>query len=112
MTPDTIITSEILAGLTKCPFCGAERTGGTKEGWRFDCGTFQILGRKQSEYRVARCIEISEATLRARVKELEEALSFVVPVCDRLHHPKRHQHNAKDECPVEAIIRKAKGTKP
>jgi transposase-like protein len=71
---DTIITSEILAGFDKCPFCGAEKTGGGNEGARFDCGTFQIRGRKQSEYRAARCIEISETTLRARVKELEKGM--------------------------------------
>ena len=41
------------------------------------------------------------------VKELKHALSFVVPKCDHLHHPKKHQHKITEPCPVEELIRKA-----
>ena len=41
------------------------------------------------------------------VKELKHALSFVVPKCDYLHHPKKHQHKITEPCPVEELIRKA-----
>lgn len=109
MNPDQIVTAELLAGLTKCPFCGANQTRIQFGDW----ATYACLSSLHVEQKASRCRSIlcELAALRARVQELEEALSFVVPVCDRLHHPKRHQHNAKDECPVEAIIRKAKGTK-
>jgi hypothetical protein len=42
-----------------------------------------------------------------RVKQLKHALSFVVPKCDWLHHPKKHQHKITEPCPVEELIRKA-----
>jgi len=62
-----------------------------------------IAGSKQQE----RQIEF----LQGRVKELEEAISFVVPVCNSLHHPLKHRHKSNETCPVESLIRKAKGTK-
>lgn len=42
-----------------------------------------------------------------QVKQLKHALSFVVPKCDWLHHPKKHQHKITEPCPVEELIRKA-----
>ena len=42
-----------------------------------------------------------------RVKELKRALSFTVPKCDHLHHPKKYQHKITEPCPVEELIRKA-----
>lgn len=43
-----------------------------------------------------------------RVNELKLALSLVVPICNRLHHPKKYQHKITEPCPVEKVIRKAK----
>lgn len=48
------------------------------------------------------------AAANERVKELEHALSFVIPNCQWLHHEYKHLHAAGDPCPVEAIINKAK----
>lgn len=42
-----------------------------------------------------------------KIKQLKYALSFVVPKCDHLHHPKKHQHKITEPCPVEELIRKA-----
>jgi hypothetical protein len=49
--------------------------------------------------------------LKARVAELEEALACVVPTCESLHHKKAHRHELKDQCPVVALVQKAKGVK-
>ena len=42
-----------------------------------------------------------------RIKQLKHALSLVVPRCDYLHHPKKHQHKITEPCPVEGLISKA-----
>ena len=110
MTPDTIITAKLLAGLDKCPFCGAKEMQDGEDYKSFECLTNLEVEQMAGIERGFFCVTKDNTTLRARVKELEEALSFVVPVCGSLHHPKKHQHNANPECPVEAIIRKAKAT--
>ena len=74
MTPDTIITAELLAGLTKCPFCGAKPYEIKPESKEFECHS--VL---HTESRAASCVSswCQIATLRARVKELEEALNQI-----------------------------------
>lgn len=47
-----------------------------------------------------------------RIKQLEEALSCVVPTCLGLHHSKKHRHKYNEPCPVEKLIFKAKEAKP
>lgn len=73
MTPDTIITAELLAGLTKCPFCGAQRLHCTKTELTLECGTYMRLGMRADRMRGGGCMEQEIETLRARVLELEEA---------------------------------------
>ena len=42
-----------------------------------------------------------------RVKHLKQALSHVVPRCDRLNHSKGDYHMSAEPCRVEELIRKA-----
>lgn len=44
----------------------------------------------------------------ARVKELEEALSCVMPRCEHLHHDWKYRHKAAERCPVVDLVNKAK----
>ena len=77
MTPDTIITAEILEGLTKCPFCGAGVLHWTKSETTLECGTYLRLGIRSERNRGIGCYEQENDTLRARVNELEEALNQI-----------------------------------
>lgn len=63
----------------------------------------------------ARACRIIERELNAaneRIKQLEEALSCVVPTCLGLHHSKKHRHKYNEPCPVEKLVFKAKEAKP
>jgi hypothetical protein len=111
ITPNTIITAKLLAGLDKCPFCGAKEMQDCKDYKSFKCSTDIWVGELAGLGRGSFCFTKDNTTLRARVKELEEAISFVVPVCNGLHHPLKHRHKSNETCPVESLIRKAKGTK-
>ena len=80
ITPSTIITAELLAGLDKCPFCGDQPKPEWKTGihW-YMCGTMINPGFQQATWRsdqTLKCAEAERETLRARVKELEEELEF------------------------------------
>lgn len=53
---------------------------------------------------------------KKRVRQLEQALGLVMPICGCLHHPKRYQHELHESCPCEKIVieaqrNKTKGTK-
>ena len=82
ITPDTIITADILAGLDKCPFCGDEffRTvvnGGTPIRTEFKCGTWLWVGKVPQLTKDAELV-----TLRARVSELEAKVKRIVELGD------------------------------
>jgi len=72
ITHDTIITAEILAGLDKCPFCGAGLLHKTKSEATLEFGSYQRIGSRAENHRGIGCYEHENETLHARVKELEE----------------------------------------
>lgn len=74
ITPDTIITAELLAGLDKCPFCGAEKQQKNNQWRQFGCWTVIYINQLAVVSRSTRCVGYELTTLRARVKELEEEL--------------------------------------
>lgn len=69
ITPDTIITAELLAGLDKCPFCGALEYEFKNESKEFKCFSSMHIN---SRARSCQSMFCANTTLRARVKELEE----------------------------------------
>lgn len=72
MTPDTIITAEILAGLDKCPFCGAVHSRIKFGEWAsYECLSSLHVGQFARRCRSIMCEERERDALRARVKELE-----------------------------------------
>lgn len=40
----------------------------------------------------------------SELKKARAIIRLVIPNCDWLHHEKKHQHHAFDECPVQKII--------
>jgi hypothetical protein len=72
ITPNTIITAELLAGLAKCPFCGAGTFYSTRTEETLECGTYLRIGSRAENNRGTGCYEHENETLRARVKELEK----------------------------------------
>ena len=79
ITPDTIITAELLAGLDKCPFCGAGLMHKTKSEATLECGSYQRIGSRSEKHRGIGCYEQENEILLARVKELEEATKVALP---------------------------------
>lgn len=77
MTPDTLITAEILAGLDKCPFCGEVSEQYVCDSQKiFGCGSGFTEGVPASEGAEQSClVQHENTTLRARVKELEAVVN-------------------------------------
>ena len=84
ITPDTIITAELLAGLDKCPFCGAGTLHSTRTEETLECGTYLRLGSRAEKNRGLGCYEQDNETLRARVKELENRCAQLGTEGDKL----------------------------
>lgn len=78
MNPNTTITAEILANLDKCPFCGAGRLHCTRSELTLECGTYLRIGNIAEKERAIGCYGQENEIHRARVKELEEALSWAL----------------------------------
>lgn len=57
-------------------------------------------------------LEMELNAANERIKQLEEALSCVVPTCLGLHHSKKHRHKYNEPCPFEKLVFKAKEAKP
>jgi len=76
VTPDTIITAELLAGLTQCPFCEAGvDLKVPREPWtQFACRTITHEECPAGIDRSELCKWEEPKKLRARVAELEEQL--------------------------------------
>jgi len=72
ITPDTLITAELLAGLTACPFCGAGKSDESTRWKSFECYTTVCVCYKANVRIAMLCERRQTLTLRARVKELEK----------------------------------------
>lgn len=75
ITPDTIITPELLAGLDKCPFCGAEKQQENNQWSEFRCWTVIHINQLAVVSRSTRCVGCELTTLRDRVQELEAVVN-------------------------------------
>lgn len=91
ITPDTIITAELLAGLMQCPFCGAGRLHCTQHELTLECGTYMRLGRRAERDRGIGCYESENERLieqglelRARVLSLESKVQRLTEAGDAL----------------------------
>ena len=78
ITPETIITAELLSGITSCPFCGAKEMQGSEDYKSFECHKVIYIGDQVSApERPYNCLESENTTIRARVSELEAKLTEV-----------------------------------
>ena len=86
ITPETIITAELLAGLEKCPFCGERSVYYIAESQKvFECGSGFIVGNKCSDAAQNNCLSRHEiTTLSARVAELEAKLHRLTAAGDAM----------------------------
>ena len=73
MTPDTIITAEILACLDKCPFCGAPQTRIRFGEWAsYQCLSSFHVNQKASRTRSIPCEQTERDALRAKLAASED----------------------------------------
>ena len=80
ITADTIITAELLAGLTACPFCEANGFADYGPSKRFSCGTAIYTHAPVSEFQAPDCFNAEIRLLHARVQELDVfVLRFLDP---------------------------------
>ena len=84
ITPDTIITSELLAGLEKCPFCGAEVFSAMERAVQFQCWTNLYCGQPPESFESVTCRTRQRDNLRDRVAELESKLQRLTAAGDYL----------------------------
>ena len=87
ITPDTIITAELLAGLDKCPFCGAAVFNKQKREVQLECWTSLLEYQPAETLRSITCAYNEVTTLRARVSELETKVKRLTEAGDRLSNP-------------------------
>jgi hypothetical protein len=87
MSPDQIITADILAGLTQCPFCGADVENRSSCWVGFKCWTTLHAEQKPEISRSTHCERNELSTLRARVSELEAKVNRLIEAGDRLSNP-------------------------
>jgi hypothetical protein len=81
ITPDTIITADILAGLDKCPFCGALEFEFKEESKEFQCFSSMHVNSRAGSCQSLFC---TNTTLRARVSELEAKIKRLTEAGDKL----------------------------
>ena len=75
ISDDTVITAELLAGLDKCPFCGAEKQQENNQWNEFRCWTVIHINQLAVVSRSTRCVGCELTTLHTRVKELEAVVN-------------------------------------
>jgi hypothetical protein len=98
ITPETIITPELLAGLDKCPFCGEENWYKSEGQIRFRCKTGFMVGGIAAPSPLGSC---ECKYLRARVQELRARVRRLMDAGDEMESVSCRYGNAK--------WRKAKG---